>query len=166
MNLLSAVQTVLSAAEREGMPEPTEATQGLLFEAIESKLPVELKGVYRMYAGSKIRSGDFLLSHVEEFIKDQVAVTPGSGVTPAQSSTQNKTQTQTRKIKTAQIAIEKKDDVTPDGTAPSVASSVAIATDFASSSGASSNVNANTTPNGCAVCDITNHPIEQCRVFI
>ncbi len=153
MNLLSAVQIVLSTAECEGLPEPTKATQGLLFEAIESKLPVEFKGVYRIYAGNKIRAGDFLLSHVEEFIKDQVAATPGSRVAPAQSSAQNKNQTQTqttKKIKTAQVTIEKKDDITPDGMALSMAAP--------SSS-------ANVTLNGCVICDVTSHSIEQCRVF-
>ncbi len=77
MNLLSAVQIVLCTAKREGLPEPTKATQSMLFEAIKSKLPVEIRGVYRMYSGNKIRAGYFLMSHVEEFIKDQVAATPG-----------------------------------------------------------------------------------------
>ncbi len=39
------------------------------------------------------------------------------------------------------------------------------AADSVSSSGASSSANANVTLSGCAVCDVTSHPIKQCRVF-
>ncbi len=161
MNLLSAVQIVLGTAKREGLPKPTKATQGFLFEAIESKLPVEFKGIYRMYAGNKIRTGDFLLSHIEDFMKDQVAPTLGGGASTQSNAqkNQNQTQTQTRKIKTAQVTIEKKDDVTPEG----VSSSTVAAPGSTSSSGPSSSANAST--NGRVISDVTSHSIEQCRVF-
>ncbi len=135
MDLLCAVQIVISAAAHEGIPEPRKNTHALLFETIESKFLATHQGVYRNFVGEVILSSVLCLSHVEQFIKRQTAAS-SCGAVPAQSNAQSRPQTQTRKIKTAQVTIEKKDDITPDG---------------AASSGADTNSAASSGPNASAM---------------
>ncbi len=155
MDLLCAVQMITNAAAREGVTELKKNTHALLFETIESKFPATHQGVYRNFVGKVIMSSVLCLSHVEKFIKRQTAAS-SHGAAPTQSRPQ--TQTQTRKIKTAQVTIEKKDDVTQDGTASSGAG-----VNSASSSGSNANLMGGS--RACLICDVTTHPIEQCRVF-
>ncbi len=142
---LSAVQDIVSAAKLEGYHDITSSVHGMLFAAIESKIPPVSRHIYGLCVASMYKHGRIPLSFLENFIRDHLAHNKRLGLndslsigTAANTSTQNQNnKTKTKKIKTTQVTIEKKDDSAPNSLATPDSAGVSSSTVSSGSSSSS-----------------------------